>query len=446
MSDGGSAKKLLKKKVKGTPGKKGLSSAASTPAGKSAAKKTKKDKTPKLKTPKAAAMTPTAAVSKSSSKTKSTKKEKKLKSAKKSATKKRMAEAEPEADEDDADGNSGNEAGPAILDFDDANADADDDNSKSSGDGDGADPAELQECNKILAEMTPKLEAVTVQAAGLLKQVAGGKLDTTKGISLLEVKMQLMLSYNVALGIFMMLKLEGKKVEGHPIVERMAYLRTLLEKLRPIEARLKYQIDKVLRSTDASAAAAGEAGGSDPLSHKPNAGSLVPKQRGDADRGAGSYSEDGGHGGGLGSGDGIYKPPRMTAMPYDDDMSAEGKKARKAEKDRLRLLNSDMMQELRSEFTTAPEEISHVDAFKSDAQAALKEREDIEENNFVRFGGRKKLLKARARMTSGINEITSFAGTHALASEGRKMGASKSMRQQVAEVRKSKTGGKRQKR
>eukprot|EP00729_Bicosta_minor_P017952 gene17952-16994_t len=238
MSDGGSAKKLLKKKVKGTPGKKGksnsstllgaltifktgggrghvthfagLSSAASTPAGKSAAKKTKKDKTPKLKTPKAAAMTPTAAVSKSSSKTKSTKKEKKLKSAKKSATKKRMAEAEPEADEDDADGNSGNEAGPAVLDFDDANADADDDNSKSSGDGDGADPAELQECNKILAEMTPKLEAVTVQAAGLLKQVAGGKLDTTKGISLLEVKMQLMLSYNVALGIFMMLKLEGK--------------------------------------------------------------------------------------------------------------------------------------------------------------------------------------------------------------------------------------------
>jgi hypothetical protein len=41
-----------------------------------------------------------------------------------------------------------------------------------------------------------------------------------------------MLSYNIALGIFMMLKLEGKQIENHPIIERMAYLRTLLWLLR----------------------------------------------------------------------------------------------------------------------------------------------------------------------------------------------------------------------
>jgi hypothetical protein len=51
-------------------------------------------------------------------------------------------------------------------------------------------------------------------------------------------------------------------------------------------------------------------------------------------------------------------------------------------------------------------------------------------------------------MESGINEITRFAGTHALAAESKKHGAAKSMRQQVDEVRekRKKGGNKRQKR
>jgi hypothetical protein len=42
----------------------------------------------------------------------------------------------------------------------------------------------------------------------------------------------------------------------------------------------------------------------------------------------------------------------MGAVMYDDDKSTQGKAARKAEKDRSRLLNSEMMAELRYAFSS----------------------------------------------------------------------------------------------
>lgn len=36
-------------------------------------------------------------------------------------------------------------------------------------------------------------------------------------------------------------------VKGHPVVEQLVRIRTLLEKLRPLDAKLKYQIEKLLK-------------------------------------------------------------------------------------------------------------------------------------------------------------------------------------------------------
>merc|ERR1719162_2413821 len=94
------------------------------------------------------------------------------------------------------------------------------------------------------------------------------------------------MSYNIALNLYIMLKLEGKPVENHPVIDKLILLRTMIEKIKPIETRLKYQIDKLIRTTTVETAKAVQ-GKVDPLQHKPNAANLVPKMHDDAQHGKG---------------------------------------------------------------------------------------------------------------------------------------------------------------
>lgn len=79
-------------------------------------------------------------------------------------------------------------------------------------------------------------------------RVADGEIKTSKGISFLEVKYQLLLQYIANLAFIIQLKLSGKQVESHPVVQSLIELRVMLEKMKPVEQKLKYQIDKVVRT------------------------------------------------------------------------------------------------------------------------------------------------------------------------------------------------------
>eukprot|EP00039_Didymoeca_costata_P006968 m.95010 g.95010 ORF g.95010 m.95010 type:complete len:96 (-) comp13473_c0_seq3:284-571(-) len=79
-------------------------------------------------------------------------------------------------------------------------------------------------------------------------------------------------------------------------------------------------------------------------------------------------------------------------MPYEELTRAEARQRKKQEREQLRLLNSELMQDLREEFSSAPREVRDEDTLKRQNEMALKEREEIEEDAFVRFGGRRKLL------------------------------------------------------
>jgi U3 small nucleolar ribonucleoprotein protein LCP5 len=45
------------------------------------------------------------------------------------------------------------------------------------------------------------------------------------------------------------MKLNGQSIQNHPVVEHLIELRIVLEKLKPLEQKLKYQIDKLIRAT-----------------------------------------------------------------------------------------------------------------------------------------------------------------------------------------------------
>ena len=49
------------------------------------------------------------------------------------------------------------------------------------------------------------------------------------------------------------MKAEGKKITNHPVVKHLVELRIYMEKMAPLENKLKYQIDKLLRVATNSA-------------------------------------------------------------------------------------------------------------------------------------------------------------------------------------------------
>ncbi|TGO32014.1 hypothetical protein BHYA_0365g00040 [Botrytis hyacinthi] len=185
----------------------------------------------------------------------------------------------------------------------------------------------------------------------------------TDGISLLDVKNELLLSYLQNLVFIIILKIRNQKedVSGedeeeldNAVVKKLVELRVYLEKgVRPLEGRLKYQIDKVLRASDDAIRAlapapksvrtkgdapsdeddSGSEDGSDAdgngpplessqiddLQYRPNPSSLL--------RPAAAAEDDSKH-----SSDGIYKPPRITAtaMPTTERRQKKDRKANKS--------------------------------------------------------------------------------------------------------------------
>ncbi|CRK42159.1 hypothetical protein BN1708_008681, partial [Verticillium longisporum] len=108
------------------------------------------------------------------------------------------------------------------------------------------------------------LESLTqslVSALDTAPKVAGIE-QSDNGISLLDVKNELLLSYLQNLVFLILLKLRNAKTPAkndddsadnatEPIVRKLVELRLFLEKgVRPLEEKLRYQIDKILRAAD----------------------------------------------------------------------------------------------------------------------------------------------------------------------------------------------------
>jgi len=173
----------------------------------------------------------------------------------------------------------------------------------------------------LTKELTKNLDEVTHSVEPVIAAARAGELATAEGISYLDAKHLLMLSYCVNIVFYLLLKSEGRSVRDHPVVLRLVEIRAYLEKLRPIDRKLRYQIDKLLKTSAASELAGGEDDGEDeddPLRFKPNPDALV----------GGADAEDA-----EALAGGAYRPPKMvpTAM---DDFEEGGKSAKQKRKEK----------------------------------------------------------------------------------------------------------------
>lgn len=316
--------------------------------------------------------------------------------------------------------------------------------------------------NEDLAEaFDNKLENINTQAdqvRGLVdklhERIREEELPTENGISFLEVKHHTMLSYISNLAYLSLLKLNGKSIEGHPVISNLIEDRTVLEKMKPLEQRLKYQINKLLRSaaTHSGEAEAQEAAqnnqepmittddpetlvikqdnsdklaaamlGKDTLANpsafKPNPSSLAVDIR----------EEDE-----LAAEDGIYRAPKQVPVHYEEEGNAASKRDREERRMMDRAARSRLVRDLMTEYDDRPEMASAsgnpTTVIKDIRMERLAEdRARYEEENFTRLSMDRKERRGMSSKLAGLDDefahLSDFAGIAALQNSIQKSGS-----------------------
>ncbi|KAG6608126.1 Neuroguidin, partial [Cucurbita argyrosperma subsp. sororia] len=240
---------------------------------------------------------------------------------------------------------------------------------------------EASQLTALLKEMKDGLDTVTNKVQALTAKVKSHELPTSDGISYLDAKYLLLLNYCSSLVYYLLRKAKGFSIEGHPVVRSLVEIRLFLEKIRPIDKKLEYQIQKLTRVSvvakedaivDEKESATPQAT-DDRLKYRPNPDMLVSKSEG--------IAEDG---------DGIYRPPRFAPTTMDEDKSSrkERNSSRKDLETLRRARQSDYMRELMDDMAGKPEEIKESIGLENREVARyvakMDERDRREEELFTR--------------------------------------------------------------
>ena len=231
-------------------------------------------------------------------------------------------------------------------------------------------------------------------------------------VAYLEVKFQLLLAYCINVCFYLALKCEGASVKAHPVMKQLLELRYAMEKIRPLDGKLKYQIDRLINVANMSSEERNT------LGLRPNLNAFldegedeeddeVPDQRmGQSDEGSsvkpsGSVAEQN---------EALYRAPKLSATPYRLEESREEKEARKQQRKKNRLKNSAIYESLQEEFGIAPEMASSsgIDRNGIDdkaLQAEIDERQNFEEDRFVRLTMTRKDKKAMKKRHEQLHRL-----------------------------------------
>jgi hypothetical protein len=203
-------------------------------------------------------------------------------------------------------------------------------------------------------------------------------------------------------------------------------MRAIFDKIRPLEKKMRYQIDRVLALSTSSFAvlntetiAEEEHGGlsntteTDPLSFKPNPENMIlGDDSSDEDR---IDDDDIFKGRGKTSGKlveveterpALYKPPRLAAVPFHEKERSEEKEARIKKSAMDRMKKSELLQTIRAQFSDKPEEDdlrggANVGKQRETARRfaeRVAEKDRYEEENMVRLSTSRKEKKMREKI------------------------------------------------
>lgn len=201
----------------------------------------------------------------------------------------------------------------------------------------------------VLKEMKDGLEVVKGKVQLLTEMVKENQYPTVDGISYLEAKHLLLFGYCQNIVYYLLRKAKGMAISGHPLVQSLVEIRLFLEKIRPIDKKVEYEVKKLMKvatTIEADRMLSGERKGvdgedEDLLKYRPNPDSLVSKTT--------QENED----------DALYRPPRFAPTAMDDNkITKEEKQARRKDREVLRRAkNNTIIKEIMDDIEGRPEEI-----------------------------------------------------------------------------------------
>jgi len=272
----------------------------------------------------------------------------------------------------------------------------------------------------VVNEMTKSISAAKEVVQGLLKN---SDLDMKDGISLLSLKHHLLLSYMQSLTLlsahrvvghslatrsrptmsFTTTDREARGAEAGDLVDSLVENRIVLEKVKQLESKMRYQIEKLVKVAEEGDTRSVVDVINDPLAFRPNPQNLVDNEESASDAAADENERD--------DGAGIYRPPRMAPVPYTE----------KKDKSRKRAPVPSGLAALSHLDGSKPhiESSSGLGAMPSMASARAQElsrMNEFEEENFTRLVMTKKEARRRAR----DEEDVALGGTGT--SKGRRRG------------------------
>lgn len=307
---------------------------------------------------------------------------------------------------------------------------------------------EQGEVAKGLLEALQRTEASLLPAID--EHLSNDQFQASQGLDFLDVKNSLILSYLIELTNDLRSRLMGEEQQESSL-RRLNVMKTVIDKSRGLDKKLRYQIDKLLAagSTASTFASGSENIEEDPLQFRPDLGAL-DDERDDGDDGDSSSDDNEGEDGdddnhrGEGEDDdelaaarmtvarsrpgksgtsikkkkspgdeddedevdetGVYRAPRLTAVPYTHDK--QDVEAERERRQRRKMRASELAQTLRAQYGDAPEqEDTHGGAElgrQREAARRMAEREKektrYEEDNMVRLVTSRKEKKERKRL------------------------------------------------
>ncbi|KAF6160644.1 hypothetical protein GIB67_019584 [Kingdonia uniflora] len=257
----------------------------------------------------------------------------------------------------------------------------------------------------LLKQIKQGLDIVMIKVKALTAKVRESQLLTSDGISYLEAKHLLLLSYCQSMVYYLLRKAKGLSIEGHPVVRSLVEIRLFLEKIRPIDKKMEYQIQKF---TGVGGSAVAEVAGkekevedsqsSDLLRHRANPDQLVSKT-------TNGHQND----------DGLFHPNKFAPQTIEENkMTKQDKLAQRRQKEELRKAKQNpYVRELMDEIEEKPEEVKESRGSESKEVFRFKEkmnkRARDEENLFTRAPltrVEKKKEQHLKKLKNGLDSLT----------------------------------------
>ncbi|EFA75356.1 U3 snoRNP protein [Heterostelium album PN500] len=248
---------------------------------------------------------------------------------------------------------------------------------------------------QLLDDFKSKIEEIKYTLIPILEKVKTEQLPTSKGISFLETKYHLLLSYCLNITYFLMLKASGSSIKDHPVIDQLVKIRTILEKIKPLDNKLQYQVEKLLKAATLGVVQQSK---DDPMRFKPNLSELAAGGDDDDDDAAMMREAN------------LYMVPQTASERSEKEASADKKRQQRDLAKKKKAANSTIAKFMEDEYGDAPEELNDDYDMLEKEDDEDKEVKEYEENNFTRITQTKKDKKKekQRKLSDGLSDLSDF--------------------------------------